>query len=112
MMGARLKRNCKMCKKRSNLSFDPEKLLCAECLLIWRDNVVREHKGGKITFQKAYESILKRCRMNEEEVLDLVFPPIGVDDFQSDSMALKMNFDIDVVKQLEEAENDRKNRQE
>ena len=64
-MSSRLKRNCKMCKKRSNLAFDPEKVLCPDCLILWRDNVVREHKAGKITFQKAYESILKRCRMNE-----------------------------------------------
>ena len=106
-MSSRLKRNCKMCKKRSNLAFDPEGLLCADCLIIWRDNVVKEHKAGKTTFQKAFDSILKRCRMTEEEVLDLVFPPIGPDDFQSDSMALKMNFDIDVIKQLEEKENER-----
>ena len=45
--------------------------------------------------------------MTEEEVLDLVFPPIGPDDFMSDSMALKMNFDTDLIKQLEEKENER-----
>ena len=105
-MSSRLKRNCKMCNKRSNLSFDPEKLLCPDCLIIWRDNVVSEHKAGKTTFQSAYDSILKRCRMTEKEVLDLVFPPIGKDDFQNDYMALKMNFDIDIVEQLVENENE------
>ena len=69
--------------------------------------MVKEHKAGKVTFQDAYDLILKRCRMPEEEVLALVFPPLGPDDFQSDTMALKMNFDIDVIKQLEEKENER-----
>ena len=105
-MSSRLKRNCEMCKKRSNLAFDPEGLLCTDCLIIWRDNVVREHKSGKTTFQNAYDSILKRCRMTEKEVLDLVFPPIGKDDFQNDYMALKMNFDIDIVERLVENENE------
>ena len=44
--------------------------------------------------------------MTEKEVLDLVFPPIGKDDFQNDYMALKMNFDIDIVEQLVENENE------
>ena len=105
-MSSRLKRNCKMCKKRSNLAFDPERILCPDCLILWRDNVVDQHKSGRMTFQKAYESILKRCRMTEQEVLDLVFPPIGPDDFQSDYMALKMNFDIDVVEKMVENENE------
>jgi len=105
-MSSRLKRNCKMCKKRSNLAFDPKGMLCPDCLILWRDNVVTQHKSGKMTFQKAYEAILKRCRMTEQEVLDLVFPPIGPDDFQSDYMALKMNFDIDIVEQMMENEDE------
>ena len=105
-MSSRLKRNCKMCKKRSNLAFDPQKLLCPECLIKWRDNVVKEHKAGKTPFQEAYDSILKRCRMTEQEVLDLVFPPLGKDDFQSDSMALKMNFDLETIKEIEAKENE------
>ena len=44
--------------------------------------------------------------MTDEEVLDLVFPPIGPDDFQSENMAMKMNFDVDVIKQLEAQENE------
>ena len=97
MMGARLKRNCKMCNKRSNLSFDPKNLLCVDCLVIWRDEVVSQHKRGKITFQETYETIIDRCRMTEFEVLDLVFPPLGDEDFQNDRMALKLNFDLDAI---------------
>ena len=105
-MSSRLKRNCKMCKKRSNLAFDPEKLLCPDCLILWRDNVVKEHKAGKTSFQEAYDSILKRCRMTDQEVLDLVFPPLGKDDFQSDNMALKMKFDLQTIKEIEARENE------
>jgi len=105
-MSSRLKRNCKMCKKRSNLAFDPLKLLCPDCLIVWRDNVVKEHKPGKMPFQEAYDSILKRCRMAEQEVLDLVFPPLGKNDFQSDNMALKMNFDLQTIQEIEAKENE------
>tara|TARA_Y100001963_G_C6493704_1_gene314630 strand:- start:91 stop:408 length:318 start_codon:yes stop_codon:yes gene_type:complete len=105
-MTSRLKRNCKMCKKRSNLAFDPEKLLCADCLVKWRDTVIKEHRSGKMTFQDAYESILKRCRINEDELLDLVFPPLGDDDFQNENMAVSLNFDMDLVKRMEELEDE------
>ena len=105
-MTSRLKRNCKKCNKRANLAFDPKKMLCPECLVEWRDNVIKEHRAGKMTFQDAYESILKRCRINEDELLDLVFPPLGKDDFQNDNMAVNLNFDMDVVKKMEELEDE------
>jgi hypothetical protein len=105
-MSSRLKRNCKMCKKRSNLAFDPEKLLCPDCLVIWRDNVIQQHKEGKITFQDAYESVLKRCRMNEKEVLDLVFPPLGNQDFENEGMALELKFDLDKIERDERRQQD------
>jgi len=105
-VSSRLKRNCKMCKRRSNLAFDPEKLLCPDCLIVWRDTVVKEHRSGKIPFQEAYESILKRCRMNDKEVLDLVFPPLGDKDFQDDDMALQLKFDLDKIKEQERRHED------
>ena len=96
-----MKRNCKMCKKRSNLAFDPENLLCPDCLILWRDNVIDQHRNGKMPFQQAYESVLNRCRMNEAEVQNLIFPPLGDGDFQSDETALKLNFNMKEIEKLE-----------
>ena len=95
-----------MCGKRSNLAFDPEKILCPDCLIEWRDEVVKQHKRGKISFQNAYDQIRKRCRMTDQEALDLVFPPLGKDDFQSDNMAISLNFDPEVIRQLEAMHDD------
>ena len=100
-MSSRLKRNCKMCAKRSNLAFDPDKLLCPDCLIVWRDNVIDQHRNGKIPFQEAYETVLKRCRMNESEVQSLIFPPLGDGDFQSDDTALKLNFNMKEIEKIE-----------
>ena len=100
--GARLKRMCAGCNKRMNLAFDPQGKLCADCLIEWRDETVQRHKNGKISFQDAHEMITERCRMSDYDALELIFPPLGEQDFHSDRMAMKLNFDIDDIK-LQEA---------
>ena len=98
--GARLKRMCAGCNKRMNLAFDTQGKLCADCLIEWRDETVQRHKNGKISFQDAHEMITERCRMSDYDALELIFPPIGKDDFQNEEMALKLNFNIDTVESL------------
>jgi hypothetical protein len=44
--------------------------------------------------------ITERCRMSDYDALELIFPPIGQDDFQNEEMALKLNFNIDTVESL------------
>ena len=105
--GARLKRNCIGCNKRKNLAFDPDEKLCADCLIEWRDDVVREHKAGKIAFQPAFEQITRRCRLSDYDALELIFPPLGDDDFQDERMAMKLHFDPKVIEQIERREKER-----
>ena len=103
-MTSRLKRVCAICEKRMNLAFDPDKELCHDCIPIWRDNIASDHKNGKITFEKAFKLIDKRCRgtgMSEYDILDILFPPLGDNDFQDDEMALKLNFNMDRIKEIE-----------
>ena len=45
---------------------------------------------------------MSRCRMSEKDALDRLFPPLGLDDFQDERMAMKLHFDPKVVKMLEE----------
>ena len=44
--------------------------------------------------------------MSDKEAHDLVFPPLGKDDFQSDNMAISLNFDPEVIRQLEAMHDD------
>ena len=44
--------------------------------------------------------------MNDKEVLDLVFPPLGDKDFQDDDMALQLKFDLDKIKEQERRHED------
>ena len=100
--GSRQKRNCAMCNKRKNLAFDPLEKICADCLVKFRDEIITDHKNGKIAFEPALGQIMSRCRMSEKDALELLFPPLGLDDFQDERMAMKLNFDPQVVKMLEE----------
>ena len=103
-MSARLKRFCKgSCGKRRNLKFDPDRILCVDCLVEWRDEQIRLHKNGKMTFEKCFESIKRRMRMGDYEVIELVFPPLDdAHDYQHGAMELK--FDLDKIRKQEEQE--------
>ena len=100
-MSSRLKRVCKMCNKKANLSFDPKKMLCSDCLIVWRDDLVKEHRAGKIPFGSALDQITKRCKMTEKAACDLLFPPIGNGDFYDDRLAMNLHFDPEKIKVLE-----------
>lgn len=100
--GSRQKRSCAMCNKRKNLAFDPLEKICADCLVDYRDEVITNHKNGKISFENALNEIMSRCRMSEKDALNRLFPPLGLDDFQDERLAMKLHFDPKVVKMLEE----------
>lgn len=100
--GSRQKRSCAMCNKRKNLAFDPLEKICADCLVDYRDEVITNHKNGKISFENALDEIMSRCRMSEKDALDRLFPPLGLDDFQDERLAMKLHFDPKTVKMLEE----------
>ena len=100
--GSRQKRSCAMCNKRKNLAFDPLEKICADCLVDYRDEVITNHKNGKISFENALNEIVSRCRMSEKDALNRLFPPLGLDDFQDERLAMKLHFDPKVVKMLEE----------
>jgi len=103
-VSARLKQLCKgSCGKRKNLKFDPEGRLCTDCLLEWRDDLIAEHKNGKLTFQDCFEQIKKRCRMSDYDTLEIIFPPLD-DDRDYNQGSLQLKFDLDKIREQEEQE--------
>ena len=103
-MSARLKKYCKgSCGKRKNLKFDPEGKLCTDCLIEWRDDLISQHKNGKLTFQDCLEQVTKRCRMGEDEALILIFPPLD-DSIDFQHGAMELTFDMDRIRKQEESE--------
>jgi hypothetical protein len=43
-MGARKKRKCEECGMKANMAYDPEGKLCADCLTLMKDEVLRSHR--------------------------------------------------------------------
>ena len=79
-LGSRKKRTCEMCEKLKNLAFDSERRLCADCLVIRRQVIADEHMSGRISFHDAHKEMRRRLRMNEEEILELLSPPMTKED--------------------------------
>jgi hypothetical protein len=94
-MGARKKRKCEECGMKANMAYDPEGKLCADCLTSMKDEVLRSHRQGKLTYQEAEEKLMRRLRFSRFQVEAILFPPLGEGDFADPNMGLKLRFNAE-----------------
>jgi hypothetical protein len=94
-MGARKKRKCEGegCGVKANMAYDPEGKLCADCLTTMKDDLLGQHRQGKLTYQEAEKRLMKRLRYTRFQAEQVLFPPIGEGDFQNPNMALKLRYE-------------------
>jgi hypothetical protein len=92
-MGARKKRKCEECGEKANMAYDPEGKLCADCLTTMKDDLLGQHRQGKLTYQEAEKRLMKRLRYTRFQAEQVLFPPIGEGDFQNPNMALKLRYE-------------------
>ena len=92
-MGARKKRKCEGCGEKANMAYDPEGKLCADCLTSMKDELLGQHRQGKLTYQEAEERLMKRLRFTRFQAEQVLFPPIGEGDFQNPNMALNLRYE-------------------
>lgn len=90
-MSARKKRKCEECGIKANMAYDPEGKLCAECLRDMKNEMLSRHRNGEITYQNAEEVLMKRLRMSRLSVEEILFPPLGTNDFPSEMGGIKMS---------------------
>jgi len=92
-MGARRKRKCEECGEKRNMAYDPEGKLCADCLTSMKDELLRVHRQGKLTYQEAEERLMKRLRFTRFQAEKVLFPPMGEGDFNNPNMNIKLRYE-------------------
>ena len=46
------------------------------------ESIVKSHKSGRVAFHVAYDMLRKEHGFDSDNALELLFPPLGDDDFQ------------------------------
>ena len=92
-MGARKKKKCMECNRKANLSYDPRGELCVDCLTMMKDELLRKHQSGEMTYQDAERILMKRLRFSRFQAEKVLFPPLGEGDFHDPRMDIKLRFE-------------------
>ena len=103
-MGARKKRKCEECGDKANMAYDPQGLLCAECLKSMQDDIVSRHRNGKMAYHEAESILMERLRLSRLGVEGILNPPLGERDFQNPRMTIRLSEHINSIREMMESE--------
>ena len=103
-MGARKKRKCEECGEKANMAYDPQGLLCADCLKQMQDSVIHEHRNGRMSYHEAESILMDRLRLSRYGAEEMLFPPLGKGDFQNPRMTIKLSEHINDIREMIESE--------
>ena len=95
-MGSRKKKKCMECGMKANLAYDPRGEKCVDCLTMMKDELLRLHRQGKMTYQEAEERLMKRLRFTRFQAEQVLFPPLGEGDFDDPNMSIRLRFNAEV----------------
>ena len=99
-MGARKKRKCESCGTKSNMAYDGLKLICSDCLKDLQDEVVHEHRNGRMPYHEAESILMERLRLSRFQAEEILHPPLGDGDFQNPRMNIRLSEHIKMVQEM------------